>query len=127
MGRFLAELGQVPERIISSTALRARTTAELAAEAGDWTTEIERDGSLYGTSAHSVLELLRGQPVGLESLLLVGHQPTWSDLTGRLVGDARVGMPTAGLARIDFVSPWREIDFGGGELVWLVRPKILAN
>jgi len=127
IGRFLAGLGQVPERIVTSSALRALTTARLAAAAGDWTTQIEVDPSLYGTDAHSVLSVVRSQPLGLESLLLVGHQPTWSDLAGRLVGDARVAMPTAGLVRIDFYSDWRGVEFGGGELVWLVRPKILLE
>ena len=35
MGRFLAEIGGVPDRIISSTAIRARTTMEIAREAGE--------------------------------------------------------------------------------------------
>lgn len=127
MGRFLAELGEIPERIVTSSALRARATAELAAEAGGWRTRIEVDRELYGTDASSVLARLRSQPAALASLLLVGHQPTWSDTAGRLLGRARIGMPTAGLARIDFPCAWSEVEFGGGELVWLVRPKILSE
>ena len=41
MGRFLAERNQIPDLVISSTAVRARTSAELAMEAGNWNCQME--------------------------------------------------------------------------------------
>jgi phosphohistidine phosphatase len=46
----------------------------------------------------------------------------------KLIGGGLVRMPTAALARIDFlVESWAEVRFGGGMLVWLVTPKILKK
>jgi phosphohistidine phosphatase len=36
VGRVLAAAGEIPDRILTSSAVRARTTVELAAESGDW-------------------------------------------------------------------------------------------
>ena len=36
MGEYLFNIKQVPEKIISSTAIRAKTTAELALKYGNW-------------------------------------------------------------------------------------------
>ena len=40
MGRFLSLARQAPDSIIASSAVRARTSAELAKEAGKWKAEI---------------------------------------------------------------------------------------
>ena len=40
MGRYLSNIDQVPGLIISSTALRARNTAELAINAGKWSSDL---------------------------------------------------------------------------------------
>ena len=53
MGCFLTDSGSVPQLVISSTAVRARTTAELAAEPGetglspDQATELQRLASEF--------------------------------------------------------------------------------
>ncbi len=127
IGRFLATIGQAPERVVTSSAVRARTTVELAAEAGDWDAEIEVTETLYGAAPPGVLERIQGQPDACERVLFAGHEPTWSALASALVGGGRLRFPTAGLARIDFeTARWRDADFGAGELVWMVTPKLLA-
>jgi phosphohistidine phosphatase len=58
--------------------------------------------------------------------MLVGHEPTWSELAGRLIGGAALDFPTAALARIDLeIETWSRADFGKGLLVWLVTPRSL--
>jgi phosphohistidine phosphatase SixA len=61
------------------------------------------------------------------SLLVAGHEPTWSSLVYALCG-ARVRMVTAGLARIDFdVVSWADVGPGRGVLTWFVPPKLLLT
>jgi phosphohistidine phosphatase len=128
MGRFLAEIGQVPDRVVASSATRARTTAELAASAGDWQREVETDRALYDTGPEEMLHWLRDVHDDAASLLLVGHQPTWSLLAEGLIGGGQLRFPTAALARIDLrVERWTEIDFGHGELVWFQIPRVLKS
>lgn len=128
MGRYLATLDQVPDRIICSSAVRARETVQLAATAGKWSCPITITEQLYDASPEQVLILIRRCRDSLNSILLAGHEPTWSLLAGRLVGNAKVKFPTGAMARIDLaVASWKETGFGKGTLVWLVSPKLLAG
>ena len=127
VGKTLSERGEQPDLVITSTAVRARTTAERAATAGDWSCPIEATERLYLPSVGAVLEEVRAQPASASRLMLVGHEPTWSELVGLFSGAGRVRMVTAALARLDFSSPgWDQVAFGGGTLAWLATPKLLA-
>jgi phosphohistidine phosphatase SixA len=60
--------------------------------------------------------------------LLTGHEPTWSELAGRLIGDGEIRVPTAAMLRIDFeTQTWRNINFGLGQLIWLMPPKVVCR
>ena len=129
MGRFLAEIDFLPDRIVSSTARRARTTLERAVEEGSWG-EISTDLSdaLYDASLPDVIDVIQNQSEQFSRLLLVGHEPTWSSMVGRLVGNGSVRISTATMARVDLSVPtWKHVDFGRGELRWLVPPKLLRR
>jgi phosphohistidine phosphatase len=128
IGRLLAEIGQIPDRVVSSSATRAQTTAQLAATAGNWGTDVETDRALYDTGPDDMLAWLRCMNDATISLMLVGHQPTWSLLAEGLIGGGRLRFPTAALARIDLhLEHWRETEFGHGELVWFQIPRVLKS
>ncbi len=127
MGRYLASLDQLPDRVICSSALRAKETVRLAAKAGKWSCPITFAEELYEASPEQVLHLIRESQDSLNSILLAGHEPTWSLLAGGLIGNAKVKFPTAAMARIDLaVARWKEAGFGKGTLVWMVSPKLLS-
>lgn len=126
MGKFLAKSGQSPDSVITSSAVRARTTVELAAEAGKWTCPVRETLALYESSPKTVLREIQAEPDNTSTLLVAGHEPVWSDSVSRLIGGANLRFPTAAMARIDFeVEKWREVSFGRGALIWLVPPKAL--
>jgi len=128
MGHFLSATDQVPDAIVSSSAVRALTTARLAAEAGRWGCEARVEPAIYGATRDTVLEVIRGLDADLDSVLLAGHQPTFSDVTSSLLGAAQIRFPTAALACIDVpVARWDAVEFGRGMLVWFVTPKLLAG
>jgi phosphohistidine phosphatase len=128
IGRYLTAIEQVPDAVLSSSAVRARETVRLAVEAGGWDVSVETTGELYAASPDEVLERVRRFDNAADSLLLAGHEPTWSMLAGALVGDANVRFPTAALARIDLpVSDWSDVAFGRGILTWHVTPKLLKK
>ena len=127
VGRFLARAGEVPALVVTSSAVRARTTVELAAQAGEWQTSIEVTGALYEASDEAVLEVIHGLSEDSEGVLLAGHEPTWSSMVQRLTG-ARAKVVTATMVRIDLgVSRWQDVSFGLGTLVWSVSPKLLQR
>jgi phosphohistidine phosphatase len=128
MGRLLHQIHQVPDLAVSSSALRARDTLQLAARAGRWKCPLRVEPGLYDTTSHAVLAWIRQLQEQPESLLLAGHEPTWSELAGRLVGRALMRVPTATMLRIDFeIEHWSQLEPGLGELRWLLPPKVVCR
>ena len=127
IGRLLARVGQIPDRVLTSSAVRARETVELAVAAGDWNCPVQIVPEFYGASPESVIERVRREDDGPSSLLIAGHQPTWSTLAGELMGGGMLRFPTAAMARIDLdIKSWSELDRDRGLLVWFLIPRLLA-
>lgn len=128
VGAFLARAGAVPDRVLTSSAVRARTTVELAAAAGKWRSEIEVTPAFYESSPEAVLAEVRRQPKEVETLLVAGHEPVWSTLASRLVGGGAIRFPTAAVAAIELeTDDWSEVAPGRGRLLWLVVPRLLED
>lgn len=123
VGLFLARAGEVPDMAVTSPAVRARTTLDLAIEAGRWPCPVRVAGELYRTQPEPVLHLVRGEAPSTERLLLVGHEPTWSTVVELLTG-AVVRFPTAAIARVE-LERWQDAVRGGGTLSWLLPPRLL--
>lgn len=129
MGRLLALSGQLPDVALTSPAVRARETLELASKAGSWTCAIEEDRELYDSSPRRVLDVIRRTSDSCRRLMLVGHEPTWSQLASLLIGEGgQLRFVTASMARMDFrLDSWKDIAFGSGELVWLLQPRFFTD
>ncbi|HIA78854.1 MAG TPA: histidine phosphatase family protein [Candidatus Marinimicrobia bacterium] len=126
MGKYLADLDQMPDLVISSTAVRAKTTVQLAMESGEWSSEFKLDRSIYGGASGTLLDLLYNINESVGVACLVGHEPTFSSFISNCTNSGWIRFPTASMARLDFeVSAWKEIRFGQGTLAWLTRPKEL--
>ena len=128
MGRFLTAVDLAPDVVVSSPAVRALTTAELAAEAGEWGCEIRVEDRLYGCGGNAVVEVVRALGIEGEAVLIAGHEPVWSSLVGGLTGGSHVRFPTAALACLSLQAPsWADLDWGRATLQWLVTPKLLRR
>ena len=92
-GAALAALGVEPDVCLASPRVRARDTAMLACE--QLGAEVTIEERLSGGS-FDALELA----AGLDEVLLVGHEPDFSDAIAQLTG-ARVDMKKGGLAGVE--------------------------
>jgi len=128
MGEFLTRIDLVPDAVITSPAERAFQTARLAIEAGRWTCPVREADALYGGSARDLLAELRREPPSVRLLLAVGHEPTWSQSVGELIGGGDVSMPTAAMACIDLGDiAWRDVAPACGTLLWLLPPRLVGK
>ncbi|MEJ2308254.1 MAG: histidine phosphatase family protein [Gammaproteobacteria bacterium] len=128
MGRFLREAGEVPEHILCSSAVRAVSTVQLAARSGGWIVPIDFRDTLYLPDTETLIREIRNAPDALSSLMLVGHEPSWSELISELIGGGEIRFPTAAMARINLdVDSWDRVRPDHGELAWLVKPKLLGQ
>lgn len=127
MGRVLTKIGEVPDLVYTSSATRARETIMLAADAGDWDTNVTEVDDLYGTSANAALQIAMGAPDDVERLMLVGHQPTWGYLIHAVTG-ASVEMKTATVAGIEMhMESWQHAPQAMGSLVYLLQPRMFTD
>ena len=125
MGRLLVEQGLVPDLILSSTAERARTTAEMVADECAPPPPIDYLPSLYGADPQTYLEAASDSGDDLERVMVVGHNPGIESLVSLLTGSYE-RMPTAALACIELqIESWEKAVDAKGRLAGLWRPKEL--
>ena len=123
MGRFLVTSGLMPDRAITSSAVRARQTLAVAAENGGWTGQARITEALYGARPEDVVREIAAEPDDASTVVVVGHEPTFSQAISLLIGGGRIGVKTATMARIDVdVERWADVHPGRGTLVWLLSP-----
>ncbi|AZS44320.1 phosphohistidine phosphatase [Microbacterium oleivorans] len=94
MARRLAATGVRPARILSSTAVRARTTAQVFAEALGVT--VETDEGLYGAAGSRLLDAAAAS--GVTDVMVVAHDPGMTVLAERLSDGGIGAMPTCAVA-----------------------------
>jgi phosphohistidine phosphatase len=82
---------------------------------------IDDDQLAPGFGVDRLRDVLRRYP-NAESIMLVGHEPSFSATISQLIGGGQIVMKKGGLARVDVDS----IDSLHGELIWLLTPKLLA-
>lgn len=110
MGQLLREEDLIPDLILSSTAKRARKTAEAVAEASGYEGEVQFIPELYGGGPEAYLDTLHNQPGDHPCVLVVGHNPDLEELVEALTGET-VSLPTAALVRIALpVENWEALD-----------------
>jgi phosphohistidine phosphatase len=110
MGKRLARRGVRPDLILSSPALRARSTAELIADKLDYKRkDVVIDGKLYGSGPDGLLEAIEGISDKVECAMLVGHNPDLSELAHRICGEI-AQLATCAVAEFTFdTKSWSDI------------------
>jgi phosphohistidine phosphatase len=121
LGTFLAQRALMPDSIVTSPKLRARQTAELVADALG--TRVSVDDRLAGPLDVEDVEAI-SDGAGGTSIMLVGHDPDFSDLCAALCGAPYMPLKKGTLARIDASLP---LQAGSGILRWLLPPDLLTD
>ncbi len=113
--------------IITSPALRARTTASLIAEQIRYDTgRIHENAEIYEASIRTLLKVVNQLKNEWDSVLIVGHNPSVTYLAEYLTKAEIGNMTTCGVARIEFTTDsWAEVSEGTGNLVSYEYPDLL--
>lgn len=108
LGARYAGSPDLPDLVITSTAARAVQTAALWAQAAGLPDQrITLRGGIYLAQAESVLHLIRGLDAGVQRVLLVGHNPTFSELATGLSGRF-IALPTCAMAVLGIAGVWAD-------------------
>ena len=123
----------VPTIVLCSSARRTRETLERIAPALGEESSVQLERGLYAACEQRLLARLRALEDGVESALLIAHNPGLERLVFSLAGRgqalAAVGQkyPTGALATLEFAGRWRELRAGSADLTGFVTPRELAK
>ena len=125
MGRRIVAAGIRPSLIISSPAVRAWTTARIIADEIGYPREfLQRDKSLYLATVNGILDVIVAQDNGFNSLMLVGHNPGFTDFANYLVPGLTNNMPTASVVSVELdTEDWSLYDKPDAKLLVYDFPK----
>jgi phosphohistidine phosphatase len=121
-GAWLAGRNLVPGLVLCSPAVRTRQTWHgVAVGLAGGGPEVRHEPGLYDGGRTEVVDLLRAVPDEVATVLVVGHNPTMSDLSLLLDADGPdpgvIGLKTCGLAVHRTDGSWSATEPGSMRLV----------
>jgi phosphohistidine phosphatase len=128
IGQLLLEHQLVPDRVLTSSAQRARATAQKAAAAAHFSGSIKELDELYLAEPEAYITAVRQHAPAAQRVLLVGHNPGLEALALILTGDP-VSLPPAGLVvcALPIASFAQLTAQVRGEMARFVRPSELSG
>ncbi|MFV0450890.1 MAG: SixA phosphatase family protein [Propioniciclava sp.] len=115
--------------VLLSPAQRAAQTWQCLAMNGVAADDVQLKDELYHAWTPQVVALLRDLPPAAGRVLVVGHEPTVSDLVLTLAGPSPFReqierkFPTSGLALVTTAGPWTDLGPGRADLVAFEVPR----
>lgn len=124
MGKRLALMNVMPGIITTSPAQRALQTAQIIGEIIKYPGEIIQNKTIYNSTAPSLIDIIKNTGKDIQSLMLVGHNPSLTDLLNYFCPSEIENLPKAGIAGIKISeNDWGKIMQRCGKLLFFDFPK----
>jgi phosphohistidine phosphatase len=125
MATRIQQAGIRPSLILSSPAVRAWTTAKVIAREISYPIEfLQREERLFHAGVARIIDVLAQQDVGFNSIMMVGHNPGFTDFANYLVPDLTHNIPTCGIVSVTVDSDdWNLNTNKNAELITYDYPK----
>jgi phosphohistidine phosphatase len=124
-GQWLRGAALTPERVVCSTARRAKETWEhVASSLGPAAkkAEVSFDARVYDADAAGLMDLVREYPEQAGIVLMVGHNPAALQFVLDLTSHRDLFFPTCALAVIRVRGSWADVAPRGGQLMKFWSP-----
>jgi phosphohistidine phosphatase len=130
LGSWYSKNKVAPDRIVSSPATRAINTGLIFLR--EMNLDLSRFGladNIYESPAASLLQVIQGFEKSLNTVMMVGHNPGFTDLSNQLSNDLFFeNVPTCGIISFVFdVKRWSDVQFRSGRLNYYQFPKDFKN
>ena len=111
MASIMLQKKGIPQLIISSPAIRALHTAMIFARILKYPlNKVNVNNTLYMSSATDYLEIIKETDDSIDSLMLFGHNPSFTDLANHFLHDKIYDIPTSGIVGLKFETDlWKNI------------------
>lgn len=128
IGRLLREQNLIPERILCSTATRAKETLRLVEEEFSQQAATDFIAALYHCQPGEFIMALQGVEAAVNSVMIVGHNPGMEEWLQNLIGKPET-MPTGCLVQLAVpLDDWSQVtESTRGDLINIWRPRELKD
>jgi phosphohistidine phosphatase len=125
IGSWLEQAGLLPDRVVVSPARRASQTWELAGAALALDLQPTLDERIYDNTVETVLEAIGDVPDEVQTLAVVGHNPSIGELAASLddgagrpaaLRELQAGFPTGAVAVFQVDTTFGDLAPGGATL-----------
>lgn len=125
MGGILSKKGVHPDLILSSPALRAKTTAiEIARKLSYPLESIVYLPALYASDCETIFSILKDVSNTVNTLIVLGHNPEFTECVNAISGFEIENIPTCGIAAMGlYEEKWSSIGLNSAQLLFLDTPK----
>jgi phosphohistidine phosphatase len=130
LSQWFTKNKQFPDHIICSPATRALSTALIFLRAMDLPlSAISLEDDIYESPADKILAVIQKQDRKVERLMVVGHNPGFTDLCNHLTEDMFFeNIPTCGIVSFLFdTKKWSDVELKKGKLSFYQFPKDFKN
>ena len=125
MGKLLAAKGIKADLLVSSPANRAYTTAKYFAEALSIDpSKILEERAIYEAYPDEVMEVIQNLPEKISTVLVFGHNPTFTSLANRFSEEYIPNVPTCGVFIVQTsIHKWADFQEGIDSETTFLYPK----
>jgi phosphohistidine phosphatase len=112
MSMRLSNKDDLPDVILSSPAIRALHSATIFARTFKYSvSDITINDEIYSADKNIMLNIIKETNNKVQSLMIFGHNPTFTDLANHFLKDKINNMPPSGIVGLKFESEsWSNID-----------------
>ena len=129
IGEELVNRDIFPDLILSSPAIRAMNTAIIIARKLDFPLQrIRANEGIYETSTYNLLQLISNVEDSIDTLMVFGHNPSFTSLVNQLQDEVLYNLPTCGVFAIELpIDSWSDIGEKKGKKLLSIFPKELTG
>jgi len=129
MAAHVLELLGRPDRIVTSPAVRALTTAQCFAKVlGVDAHHLQTLPRIYDANVLTLLKLVQALDDADQHVMMFGHNPGFSQLAHQLAPCPFDDMPTCAVVQLSLaVDTWAAVDKNGGRMQHYAYPKLLRS
>jgi len=127
VGEELQARNVFPDLILASPAIRAMNTAIIIARKIDFPLQrIIANESIYEASVSELLRIISRVDDSVESLMVFGHNPSFTSLVNQLQTEPMYNLPTTGTVGIALpIDHWADVGKKKGERLFSILPRKL--
>jgi phosphohistidine phosphatase len=127
IGDYLLKNHVNPDLIITSHAVRALETAKLISGKLDYNPDTLRIAEeLYYHDENGIGEYITKLPDFVESVMIIGHNPAFTNLSNRFLEEKLEWLPTSGILSVTFeTGKWQNIFQSERKVNFYVSPRTL--